>query len=47
MGVAVSLYAATFLAFGIDAAERRFYLSKVFEVTTRIRVLLPRASESI
>jgi O-antigen/teichoic acid export membrane protein len=46
MGVAVSIYAAIFLAFGIDAAERRFYLSKVFEVTTRIRVLLPRASES-
>jgi O-antigen/teichoic acid export membrane protein len=45
MVVAVSIYAATFLAFGIDAAERRFYLSKIFEVTTRMRVLLPRASE--
>jgi O-antigen/teichoic acid export membrane protein len=46
MCVAVSIYAATFLAFGIDAAERRFYISKVSEVTTRMRVLLPRASES-
>jgi len=44
MGVAVSIYAATFLAFGIDAVERRFYLSKAFEVTTRMRVLLPRTS---
>jgi hypothetical protein len=46
MGVAVCIYAATFLAFGIDAAERRFYISKFFEVTTRARVLLPRISES-
>jgi hypothetical protein len=35
----------TFLALGIDAAERRFYVSKIFEVT-RIRVVLPPASES-
>jgi len=45
MGVAVSIYGATFLAFGIDAAERRFYLSMIFEATTRVRVTLPRASE--
>src|SRR5262249_29188781 len=45
MGVAVSIYAATFLAFGIDATERRFYLSKIFEAATRLRVVLPRASE--
>jgi hypothetical protein len=45
MGVAVSIYAATFLAFSIDAAERRFYLAKIFEVTTRGRVLRARPSE--
>jgi O-antigen/teichoic acid export membrane protein len=45
MGVAVSIYAATFLAFSIDSAERRFYLSKAFEVTTRARVVRTRASE--
>jgi O-antigen/teichoic acid export membrane protein len=45
MGVAVSIYAATFLAFSIDAAERRFYLSKIFEVTARARMLRPPASE--
>jgi O-antigen/teichoic acid export membrane protein len=45
MGVAVSIYAATFLTFGIDAAERRFYLSMIFEATTRVRGALPRASE--
>jgi O-antigen/teichoic acid export membrane protein len=44
MGVSVCIYAATFLLLGIDAAERRFYMSKVFEVTTRARVLLPRTS---
>jgi O-antigen/teichoic acid export membrane protein len=44
MGVAVCIYAATFLALGIDAAERRFYLAKFFEATTRARVLLPRTS---
>jgi len=47
MGVAVSVYAATFLAFSIDAAERRFYLSKIFEATTRARVLQTRASEGV
>jgi O-antigen/teichoic acid export membrane protein len=46
MGVAVSIYAATFLAFSIDSAERRFYLAKIFEATTRARVLWARASES-
>jgi O-antigen/teichoic acid export membrane protein len=45
MGVAVSIYAATFIAFGIDAAERRFYLSMIFEATTRVRVALARAPE--
>jgi O-antigen/teichoic acid export membrane protein len=46
MCVAVCVYVATFLAFGIGATERRFYLSKIFEATTRARVLLPRPSES-
>jgi O-antigen/teichoic acid export membrane protein len=45
MGVAVSIYAATFLTFGIDAAERRFYLSMIFEASRRKRVGLPQASE--
>jgi O-antigen/teichoic acid export membrane protein len=45
MSVAVCIYAATFLAFGIDAAERRFFLSKIFEATTRARVAQPRISE--
>jgi O-antigen/teichoic acid export membrane protein len=45
MVVAVVIYAVTFLALGIDAAERRFYVSKIFEVT-RMRVVLPPASES-
>ena len=45
MGLAVSIYAATFLAFSIDAAERRFFLSKIFEATARTRVLRARASE--
>jgi len=44
MGVAAVIYATTFLALGIDATERRFYLSKLFEVTMRARVLLPRTS---
>jgi len=33
MAVASLVYVATFLAFGISAAERRFYLSKIFEAT--------------
>jgi O-antigen/teichoic acid export membrane protein len=45
MVVAVAIYAVTFLALGIDVAERRFYVSKIFEVT-RMRVVLPPASES-
>ena len=45
MGLAVSIYAATFLAFSIDAAERRFYLSKIFEATTRAGLLRTRVSE--
>jgi len=45
MGVAVSIYAATFLAFSVDAAERRFFLSKIFDATARARVLPARASE--
>jgi O-antigen/teichoic acid export membrane protein len=45
MCVAVSIYAATFLAFSIDSAERRFYLSKIFEATARVRMLRTRASE--
>jgi O-antigen/teichoic acid export membrane protein len=45
MGVAVAIYAATFVTFAISAAERRFYLSKIFEVTARMRLMLPRPSE--
>jgi len=41
MGVAAMVYVATFLAFGISATERRFYLSKVFEVTALARSLRP------
>ena len=33
MAVASLVYVATFLAFGISATERRFYLSKIFEAT--------------
>ncbi len=40
MGVAALVYVATFLAFGVSAAERRFYLSKLLEGTARGRVLL-------
>jgi O-antigen/teichoic acid export membrane protein len=41
MGISALVYVAVFLAFGISATERRFYLSKLFEVTGRARVLLP------
>ncbi len=41
MGVSALVYVAVFLGFAISAAERRFYLSKLFEVTGRARVLLP------
>ena len=41
MGVSALVYVATFLTFGVSTAERRFYLSKVFEATSRARVLLP------
>ena len=41
MGIGALVYVATFLGFGITSAERRLYLSKVFEATARARVLLP------
>jgi O-antigen/teichoic acid export membrane protein len=41
MGIGALVYAATFLAFGISATERRFYLSKVFEATALARSLRP------
>jgi len=41
MGVSALVYVATFLTFGISTTERRFYLAKVFEATSRARVLLP------
>ena len=46
MGVAALVYAATFIGLGISATERRLYLSKIFEATsrTRARVLLPSES---
>jgi hypothetical protein len=33
-----------FLAFGVSAVERRFVLSRLFEMTSRIRVLRPSPS---
>ena len=44
MGVAALVYAALFLAFGVSAVERRFVLSRLFEMTARIRVLRPSPS---
>jgi hypothetical protein len=44
MGVAALVYAALFLAFGVSAVERRFVLSRLFEMTSRIRVLRPSPS---
>jgi hypothetical protein len=44
MAVASLVYAAVFLAFGVSAVERRFVLSRLFEVTARIRVLRPSPS---
>jgi O-antigen/teichoic acid export membrane protein len=44
MGVAALVYAAVFLAFGTSAIERRFVLSRIFEATSRIRVLRPSPS---
>ena len=41
MSAGALVYVATFLAFGIGAAERQFYLSKLFEATARARTLLP------
>ncbi|HUK36823.1 MAG TPA: oligosaccharide flippase family protein [Vicinamibacterales bacterium] len=41
MALSVVVYAAAFLAFGVSATERRFVLSRVFEVTARVRVLRP------
>jgi len=46
MIAAVGVYAITFLTFGISAAERRFYLSKVLEFTTHARLAVPTVSES-
>ena len=44
MSVAALIYAATFLLFGITAAERRFYVSKVGELLGRA-VPVPPVSE--
>ena len=44
MSVAAMVYAVVFLAFGVSAVERRFVLSRLFEVTARIRVLRPSPS---
>ena len=44
MGIGALVYAATFIGLGISGAERRFYLSKIFEATSRARVLLPSES---
>jgi hypothetical protein len=44
MSVAALVYAAVFLMFGVSAVERRFVLSRLFEVTARIRVLRPSPS---
>jgi O-antigen/teichoic acid export membrane protein len=41
MAIAALVYVATFVAFGISASERRFYLSKVFEVTSMVRATRP------
>jgi len=41
MAVAGLVYVATFLAFGISAVERRFYLSKVFEAAVLARIMRP------
>jgi O-antigen/teichoic acid export membrane protein len=41
MGIAALVYVATFLAFGISAVERRFYVSKAFEATALVRGLRP------
>ena len=44
MAASALVYVAVFLAFGVSAVERRFVLSRLFEATSRIRVL--RASPS-
>jgi len=44
MGLSALVYAAVFLAFGLSAIERRFVLSRILEVTARIRVLRPSPS---
>jgi O-antigen/teichoic acid export membrane protein len=44
MSVAALVYAAVFLTFGVSTVERRFILSRFFEVTARIRVLRPSPS---
>jgi O-antigen/teichoic acid export membrane protein len=46
MIAAVCVYAITFLMFGISAAERRFYLSKALEFSTRARLPVRTVSES-
>ena len=44
MAAAALVYVAVFVAFGISAVERRFFLSRIFEATARIRVLRPSPS---
>jgi O-antigen/teichoic acid export membrane protein len=47
MAFAALVYAIVFLAFGVSAIERRFVLSRLFEVTARIRVLRPSPSGQV
>jgi len=44
MAASALVYAAVFFAFGVSAVERRFVLSRLFEATSRIRVLRPSPS---
>ncbi len=44
MAAAALIYAGVFLAFGVSGVERRFVLSRLFEATSRLRVLRPSPS---
>ncbi len=44
MAAAALVYVAVFVALAISSADRRFYLSKLFEATGRVRVLRPSPS---
>ena len=45
MTAAALVYAATFLLFGISAAERRFYFAKALELTAGWRLPPPTVTE--